>query len=286
MRVALATAAMLPHGSPDDQVLIEAMRAQGMAPVSVIWDEPTDWREFDAVILRSIWDYHLKPAKFFQWLDALDAAGVTVHNTTRLARWNADKRYMLELEQRGVHITPTRLAERGAAMRLQDIYAETGWTRMVIKPTIASTGYRTWVTDGRPTPADEERFRQQIDTAPALVQEFISGVYDGELSLVFFGGSYSHAVIKRAAGNEFRVHVEHGGSVDRYEPDAALIAWAEQVLAAAPEPGTYARVDAVMGADGPRLMELEQLDPELFFLYRPEAAQRMIGQLDTTLHAR
>jgi glutathione synthase/RimK-type ligase-like ATP-grasp enzyme len=286
MRVALATAAHLPNGSEDDQVLIEALRAAGAEPVSVVWDGPASWSAFDVVVLRSIWDYHLKYARFLNWLGELDESGVPVHNATGLIRWNADKSYLLELERKGVRITPSRLIRSGTATSLREIAAVTDWTRLVIKPTVASTGYETWLVDAPVSDTDEARFRTQNAAMDVLVQEFAEGVQHGELSLVFLNGEYSHSVLKRAAGSEFRVHIEHGGTVETVTPTPNQIAWAQSVLAAVVQPWTYARVDAVNDAEGSMLMELELLDPELFFKYNPAAAQRLIAAITIDAHAR
>ncbi len=286
MRVALATADFLPDGSPDDQVLSATLRAQGIDAVWLVWDRPATWSDFDAVVVRSVWDYHLKYPRFRDWLAELDASGVAVHNSTRVLRWNADKRYLLELEQRGVRITPTRLATAGAGVSLHAIAAETGWNHLVIKPTVASTGYQTWLTEAPVSTQAEARFAAQHATMDLLVQQFASGVHAGELSLVFLNGSYRHAVLKRAAQEEFRVHAEHGGQVESFVPSAAQIAWAESVVATIAEPWTYARVDAVLDADGPLLMELELLDPELFFTYHEAAADILAAALTPELHAR
>ena len=286
MRVGLATAAHLPSGSEDDQVLIQAMRNAGMEPVSVIWDQPQDWAAFDVVVLRSIWDYHLKYPRFLAWLDELDAAGVPVHNSTSLVRWNADKKYMLELEQKGVRITPSRLASADDDVTLAAIAAETQWRSLVIKPTVASTGYETWLCETPVSAESEQQFTKQKRAMNVLVQEYAAGVQQGEVSMVFLDGAYSHSVLKRAAGSEFRVHIEHGGTVESVFPDAAQIAWAESVVAAAPGSWTYARVDLVTDTDGPLLMELELLDPELFFKYEPASAARMINALMAATSAR
>ena len=279
MRVALATAAHLPHGSEDDQVLITRMRAAGLAPTPVIWDADTDWTAFDAVIVRSVWDYHLKYARFLEWVDALDRAPLAVHNNPAVLRWNSDKRYMLELEQRGVRITRSRVVTRDDHISLEDILNSTGWRNVVIKPTVSSTGYETWFARAPCTSQDEQRFATQKTSMHVLVQEFAEGVRAGELSFVFLSHSYSHCVLKRAAGAEFRVHVEHGGSVQLHRPPAAQIEWAQRVMQAVPHPWTYARVDAVPEGDGLVLMELELLDPELFFKHEPAAAGRLISAL-------
>lgn len=286
MRVALATAAHLPHGSEDDQVLMAGLRSADLAPVSVIWDRGTEWGSFDVVVLRSIWDYHLKYPRFLAWLAELDAAGVAVHNPTDVVRWNADKRYMLDLERAGVRITPTRLATARDDVSLRQIADEAGWRQLVIKPTVASTGYETWLTDAPVNAEAESRFQAQRARMDVLVQQFVPGVARGEVSLVFLGGGYSHSVLKRAAGQEFRVHIEHGGTVEPVLPARAQIEWAETVVSAAPRPWSYARVDAVDDGDGPVLMELELLDPELFFKYDAGAAQRLITAITRGDHAR
>jgi glutathione synthase/RimK-type ligase-like ATP-grasp enzyme len=286
MRIGLATAAYLPNGSDDDQVLIAAMRSAGFTPVSVIWDQPADWSSFDVVVLRSIWDYHLKYERFLAWLDELDRTGVPVYNSTDVVRWNADKRYMLELEQRGIRITPTVLSSSNDNRDLAEIANERGWRHLVVKPTVASTGYETWMTDAPLTPGAETRFREQRTRMNVLVQEFASGVHAGEVSMVFLHGEYSHSVIKRAAGHEFRVHIEHGGTVDSITPPPAQIVWARSVVDAIDRPWIYARVDAVNDLSGPMVMELELLDPELFFKYDADAADKLIQAIRPVSSAR
>ena len=280
MRVALATAAHLPGTSEDDQLLLAALEQIGIAAVPLIWDDDAvAWRDFDFVLIRSIWDYHLKHARFLRWLDQLDEAGVRVCNSTAIARWNSDKRYMLELQQRGVRVTPTRLVRQHDAVTLAALIAETGWQEAVVKPVISSSGHETWFMNNPATPADEARFAEQVARMDVLVQEFAAGVQAGELSFVFLGGRYSHTVLKRAAGSEFRVQVEHGGTVEAVQPPGEQIDWAQSVLAHIPDPCSYARVDAVAAGDSLMLMELELLEPELFFKYDPHAAQRLIAAL-------
>jgi glutathione synthase/RimK-type ligase-like ATP-grasp enzyme len=282
MHIALATAAHLPGGSDDDQVLIDAMRTRGITVTPAIWDQPADWDRFDAVLIRSVWDYHLKFPRFLEWLDILEATGVRVQNTVDVVRWNADKKYMLELERRGVRITPTRVVRADDDVSLERVMRDAGWREAVVKPAVSSTGYETWFVTAPCSANDEARFAKQRAAMDVLVQEFASGVRTGEMSFVFLSGQYSHCVLKRAAGTEFRIHVEHGGSVESYQPAPVEIKWAESVMASVSEPWTYARVDAVNNPGGLLLMELELLDPELFFKYRPASATLLITALEQT----
>ena len=279
MHIALATAAHLPNGSEDDQVLIEALRVRGVAVTTAIWDQPAHWDRFDAVVIRSVWDYHLKFTRFQEWLELLEATGANIHNTVDVIRWNADKRYMLDLEARGIRITPTRVLTASDEVSLERVLRSAGWREAVVKPAVSSTGYETWFVHTPSTAQDEGRFTRQRIRMDVLVQEFAPGVRDGELSFVFLAGQYSHCVLKRAAGTEFRIHVEHGGSVESHYPSDAHIAWAQSVMDAVTEPWTYARVDAVADDHGLMLMELELLDPELFFKYKPSSTSLLIDAL-------
>ena len=288
MRVGLATAGHLPGTSEDDQLLLAELTRSGIAATPVIWDDDkVEWRDFDMVVIRSIWDYHLKYARFLRWLDQLDSAGTRVCNSTTLARWNSDKRYMLELQERGVRVTPTILVQQRDAKTLAAILAETGWQQAVIKPAISSSGHETWFMNAPATATDELRFAEQVARMDVLVQEFAPGVQAGELSFVFLGGDYSHTVLKRPGGSEFRVQTEHGGTVEAVLPPNQQIEWARSVIATVPEPFSYARVDAVAAGDGLMLMELELLEPELFFKYDADAAPRLIAALGLKdMHAR
>lgn len=280
MKLALATAAMLPVLSHDDQVLYAELGRRGYDATPVVWDDPVDWSAYDVVVVRSIWDYHLKYERFLEWLHQLDASGARIHNPTAMLRANADKRYMLRLEQQGVRITPTRVVARGELRALTDVLAETGWRHAVVKPTVSSTGYETWFVNAPCSPEDQQRFAAQAATMDVLVQEFVSGVYGGEQSFVFIAGDYTHSFIKRAADDEFRVHVEHGGTVEEIVPPPAHIDWAHSIVATlGNQPWTYARVDAVEGAEGLVLMEFELLDPELFFQYSAAAVDCFIDAI-------
>jgi glutathione synthase/RimK-type ligase-like ATP-grasp enzyme len=228
-----------------------------------------DWAEYDHVIVRSIWDYHLHYPRFLEWLDALDQCGVAVSNATALLRWNASKTYLLEIEAAGAAIVPTRINPANLA----DVLEETGWRDIVIKPVVGASGFETWTCAAPAGPADEQRYAAQRRERDMLVQQFVPGVRLGERSYVFIDGQYSHAVMKHAAPGEFRVHVEHGGTVAPYSASPAEIEWAREVVRCAPfADWLYARVDAIDSGDALLVMELEMLDPELFFSYDRAAA--------------
>jgi len=280
-RLAVATSKDYPTIQPDDAGLAVALERRGIDPVVCVWNDPeVEWSAFDAVLIRTIWDYFKQHAGFLAWLDRLDALGIPTFNDSALLRWNSDKRYLLELARHGVAIIPTRLA---SAHELHDVLATVPAQQVVIKPTISGGAWHTLRgTVGDPTFAQAvARLPRQFDY---LVQPFVPEIVsDGEWSLLYFGGEFSHAVIKRPATGDYRVQTEYGGSVEPILPSAATLASAGQALAVVAALGHgdqgYVRVDGVICDNRFLIMELEMIEPFLHLDGRPQAAERFAQQL-------
>ncbi len=289
-RLAFATAADHPSIQPDDTHLAATLERLGIAPVSRIWNDPAvDWSGFEAVLIRTIWDYFKQHAAFSAWLDRLDRLGVPTINDSRLLRWNSDKRYLFDLADLGVAIIPTRQA---VAAELPDVLASMPGQPVVVKPRVSGSAWHTlYGTVG------DAAFADAVARLPGehgyLVQPFIPEIAsDGEWSLLYFAGEFSHAVIKRPAAGDYRVQSEHGGSTGAARPDSATLAAAAQVLAAVSALGhdqpAYARVDGVICEGRFLLMELELIEPFLFLTGQSRAAECFARQLAArldTLHA-
>jgi glutathione synthase/RimK-type ligase-like ATP-grasp enzyme len=268
--VALATYATLPKLTDDDRRLIPALEARGIRSTAEVWDDAAiDWTVYDAVLIRSCWDYHLRPTEFLAWVMRLESAGVPLWNPPSVIRWNAEKAYLRELEARGVPVVPTRWIERGDPVLLEDVLRGAGWDAAVVKPAIAATAYQTWSTSLANAAADDVRFRALTSAGRVLVQPFVDAVTaDGEWSLMFFGGNYAYAVLKRPLAGDFRVQNEFGGTVEPRDPGLDLITQASGMLSALPFDRSaclYARVDGCVVDGRLVLMELELLEPALFF---------------------
>jgi glutathione synthase/RimK-type ligase-like ATP-grasp enzyme len=284
-RLAVATSADYPSIQPDDAHLALSLERLGLQPVACVWNDPdVDWSTFDAVLIRTIWDYFKHHATFLQWLDRLDRLGIPTINDSRLLRWNSDKRYLLELAERGIGIIPTRLAR---AHELHDVLAAMPAQQVVIKPTVSGGAWHTL----RGT-AGDEAFAQAVALLPRacdyLVQPFVPEIVgDGEWSLLYFGGEFSHAVIKRPATGDYRVQGEYGGSADAVVPSAATLVAAERALAAVAEIGhrdqAYVRVDGVICAGRFLIMELELIEPFLHLAGHPAAAERLAQRVAARL---
>ncbi|MEO7073584.1 MAG: hypothetical protein ABI300_11780 [Rhodanobacter sp.] len=276
-QLALATSSDYPAVQADDRHLVDTLERLGVQSVVCVWNDPAvDWARFDAVLIRTIWDYFRHYAAFRRWLDDLDALGVRTINPSALLRWNSDKHYLLELAQHGVAIIPTQLARAG---HLQEVLTTMPAQPVVVKPAISGGAWQT--LRGTVGTADFSQALAQLPTqADYLVQPFVPEVStDGEWSLLYFDSVFSHAVLKRPAGGDYRVQVEHGGSTAPAVPSDATLAHAAQMLQAVAKLGhgdhAYVRVDGVVCAGRFLLMELEMIEPFLFLGARPDAAERL-----------
>lgn len=262
-RVGFITYRDLPALTPDDRLAFAPLGELGIEAVPVVWDQSdVDWNRFDAVVLRSCWDYHYRPETFTKWLDDLERSGVRIWNPSSVIRWNMDKRYLGDLRQAGAIIPRTVFV--GAGANLLDTLEKNDLEQAVIKPTISATARRTWQTSIHTARADQPKLDEILSESGAVVQEFVEEVVvRGEWSLIFFGG-YSHAVLKRPAEGDFRVQREFGGSSERMTPPDQIIRQAEEILRAVDGGIIYARVDGVESEGRFVLLELELFEPELF----------------------
>jgi glutathione synthase/RimK-type ligase-like ATP-grasp enzyme len=265
-RVALLTDRQRPASTHDDRLLIPACAAIGIEAKPAIWDEAVDWRAVDAVVVRSTWDYHTRIEAFEAWIAAREGEGTRLFNPPDVLRWNARKSYLDDLGRRGVPVIPTaRWPEHTVGACLEK------WPEIVVKPEVSGAGKDTF----RVTAENAAKVERRLERAGGafLVQPYLRAIETaGETSFVFLDGAFSHAIRKTASRGKWLIHEEHGGSLRVTEPGPELVASAARAVAAVGEGLLYARVDAIVDGEKLWLVELEVLEPELFFRFRPEAA--------------
>jgi glutathione synthase/RimK-type ligase-like ATP-grasp enzyme len=279
-RIALATSVDFPELHEHDLPLVDALRATGFEPVVEVWTDPSvDWSGYDAVLLRSVWDYHRRYDEFTAWLALIDKAGVPVLNDSGLVRWNGDKRYLLELRERGVAIVPTQVA---AGAGLREVIGGLTGEEIVIKPTVSASALHT-VRGVAGSPELDQALNDLPDLV-YLVQPFQDEILtDGEWSLMFIDGEFTHAVVKRPAAGDYRVQEHHGGHSISSEPAPAVLESARTALQAAASTPVYARVDGVVVNGRFLLMELELIEPYLFLPQSPEATIKLANAVAARL---
>jgi glutathione synthase/RimK-type ligase-like ATP-grasp enzyme len=254
-QIALVSYAACPQLTDDDRLLIPAFARRGVRAVPAIWDADINWGQFDCVVLRSCWDYHLRLNEFLKWIERLDRLNVRLSNSARLVRWNADKNYLRELQARGVRIPPTFWIEAHQERDVATILRKMGWASAIAKPVVSASahGLKQIFVD-RPTAI----------RGPVMIQPFLTEVPNhGEWSLVFIGGEYSHSVLKRAAPGDFRVQWQYGGTATSAEPHPEVLKAATKIIGSLAH-ADYARVDGIVCGDDFVLMELELIEPVLF----------------------
>lgn len=286
-RVAFVTAAAWHGLTADDALAAAALGARGVAVEAAVWDDPAlRWEAYDALVFRSCWDYHTRASAFEAWLDAVAAAGVTTWNPLPVVRRNLHKSYLVSLAGAGLPVVPTLLLPRGTPARLAEIEQRLGSPSLVVKPAIGASAHGARVLRGpgrlgAPAARDEQAWlAERLAAEDLLVQPFVEAVLSaGEWSLVFFAGRFSHAVRKTAAAGDFRVQEEWGGRSRLETPPTAVCEAAARIVAAAAAGTLYARADLVEVDGRALLMELELIEPALFFGLATGSAERFAEAL-------
>lgn len=269
---------------PDDRLLADAFEAASIKVTPEIWDEPSvRWRQYAAVVIRSTWDYFDKYNAYWVWLSRLEREGVKLLNPPAVVRENIDKRYLRRLGQAGVAVVPTIWVEGTSHTKaeLSTLVRALAWDEIVVKPAIAAGATRTSRAKRDALAQDPTPLAEALRDGAALIQPFLPEIArDGEWSLLFFNGKFSHAVVKLPAAGDYRVQWRHGGSQRLATPPAEIQKQAREVLLQVEKPHgacLYARVDGVVRDGKFLLMELELTEPYLFLKEGgAEACQRFI----------
>lgn len=228
-----------------------------------------DLSGFDLVLPLLAWGYHLAGAEWHAAIERWQSAKLRVWNPPSVLRWNADKEYLGRLAKAGAPIVSTRFVERLSPEAMAEAAETFGTERLIAKPRISAGAWRTIRWSPGASLADGP-------TGPAMIQPYLPAIErEGEVSLIYFGGAFSHAIRKVPQPGDFRVQPEYQGIISAHLPAADERAAAEAALAAVSEPLLYARVDLVRDLSGrPVLMELELVEPDLYLRYDPASAVR------------
>jgi glutathione synthase/RimK-type ligase-like ATP-grasp enzyme len=241
------------------------------------------WQAYDAVVIRSTWDYTEDVGAFLRTLEGIERSGARLFNPPDLVRWNVRKTYLRDVARRGVPVVPTVWRECLRPGDLAGLLDEVGATEAVVKPVVGASAGGAFRLGRRVSPGRAESVEAYYADRPLLAQPFLPAVVtEGEYSLVYFDGAFSHAILKTPKRNDFRVQEEHGGLIRPVGADAALRAAGAAAVRAVDEDPLYARVDVVRGGgggDGYLLMELELVEPALYFRTDRDAPARFARAL-------
>lgn len=258
----------------EDKLLTDALRERGLSSIRVSWsDELFDWSSVELAVFRTTWDYFTRLEEFTTQVSDIESVAQCM-NPLETIRWNIDKRYLLDLKRNGVRVVPTELVEKGEKYDLRERFYDNNEQPLIIKPTVSATAYHTYKVGRDNLEECSDLFEELTQQHAMIVQPFQKNVTrEGEISYMIIDGEYSHAVRKLPKPNDFRVQDDFGGTVELYEASREEIGFAEQAVRSCPTLPLYARVDAILDNDGKiSLMELEMIEPELWFRLYPKCA--------------
>lgn len=266
----------------DDDRALEPLRGLGWEPEVVSWRQrTTPWQDYDMVVIRSTWDYWDDVDGFLLTLADIDAA-TRLANPIGLVRWNLAKTYLRDLDRAGVPIVPTLWLDRVTPTTPGACFGQLGCDEIVIKPVVGANGVDAFRLNRASPQARLDEVAARFPNRGAMAQPFMGRVLDeGEFSLFYFNGEYSHAILKVPAEGEFRSQEERGAEIRPVTPESVLKSRAGQAVASLDPVPLYARIDLVRDeADDFRVMELELIEPSLYLRTDPEAPARFARAVD------
>ncbi|MAI37633.1 hypothetical protein GTQ48_10135 [Alteromonas genovensis] len=266
-----------------DELLIPHFKDIGWSVETISWHEQNvNWDQYDYVIVRSTWDYQQHPDTFLNTLEIINKSSAILLNPLALIRWNIEKQYLKDLAGAGIPIVDTLWGECFVAQDIHNAFARFNTEEVVIKPTLSANADDTF----RVSSSNMAEIMPSLLTTFAarryMIQPFLSSVVEeGEYSLFYFGGCYSHAILKVPQQGDFRVQEEHGGQLLAVEANIAQQEIAQRALEAMPAQALYARVDLVRQENEWAIMELELIEPSLYFNLDTSSPSRFVKALST-----
>ena len=269
----LASDNMMP-GHPEERIdfferdeqmgkIIPSFAQLGMKAELIRWREASEKAdEYEAILPLFVWDYFEgNEVAFIAEMAKVDAK-TKLFNNFKILNWNANKSYLDELESEGAPVISTLTVERVTEVAIMRAFEELETDRLVIKPQVGGGAWRQVLyKKGEPFPSKDE-----LPPEGAMIQAFLPSVIEeGEYSFLYFGGQFSHGLIKRPKKGDYRIQSYYGGTEETYEPSSQERASARAVLNSLSFTPLYARVDLLRGHDGKlKLIELEMIEPYLY----------------------
>lgn len=291
LRIALASCAELPSWECDDRPFHEALRAREIDAVEVAWDDPkVEWGSFDACLIRTTWDYQDKAEEFRAWVERVSSETKLI-NPAPLVLWNLHKSYLRELELEGARLAPTAWFRAGERIDIAEVLSKRGWQRAFLKPLVGANSRETLRFSSEEAPAAQRMLERLLPNEDLILQPYLSSVETtGEVSLIWFGGEFSHGVRKIPVPGDYRVQDDFGAKDEPYVPSHEFLKSCRAILERVEErnpdsePMLYARVDFLFDEEGrPCLNEVEIIEPSLFFRHSEGAGERLADQLSRRL---
>jgi len=282
-KCALLTIEDLSNFESYDDLLIEPFNLRGWDCMFVPWDSRlVDWDDFDAVIIRSTWDYQQKEELFLKTLVKISKSNAKLYNPLSVVKWNINKNYLKDLEEKNIAIVPTKFFDIFDYKSIKKCFLSFETNKLIIKPSISANADDTFILEESSIDDNRVLLSNTFKNKEYLVQPFIDNIIiEGEYSLIFFGDILSHVLLKTPEAGDFRVQEEHGGFLQSINlPENSLVDFGLKVIKNLPMPCLYSRIDVVRNNDQFLLMEVELIEPSLYFNMNSESAIKFAKVFD------
>lgn len=255
-----------PTAENEDDTLLKFLKTKGLSIEKVIWnDAEVNWEEYDIAILKSPWDYFDLIEDFYAWLAMIKQKNIKLLNPVDVVKWNADKHYLQEVKNACLKVTPSSFLTKGDDISFDKYFEEFNSDKLIVKPAVSGGSKNTFKVTLANTNEIVEKLTPLLAQEDFIVQPFLKEIEEnGEWSFLFFGGKFSHALLKKAKPGDFRVQHSFGGTIHPQEAPANLLADAKKYVARFAKNCLYARVDGTVINGDFVLMELELIEPFLF----------------------
>jgi len=260
----------------EDEMLLNLFTKHHHQVTLKVWDDPSvDWTSYDIIIIKSTWDYFIgKIEKFYQWLTFIKEKNIPCLNHPDLIKWNADKHYLLDIQSAGLNIVPSIIIEKNNLFYADDAFQKFKADELIVKPTISGGAMNTLRLNKNNAKDHEAQINDWLKEQAYLIQPLKKEVIkQGEWSFLFFNGQFSHHLLKVAKEGEFRIQHFFGGKIISPDFDRNIINIAQEYVNKFATNSLYARVDGVITENGFELMELELIEPYMFFFTNEQSLE-------------
>lgn len=253
----------------DDHLYVEALQNLGCTVSELAWTSDSKWSDFDAIIIRATWDYHLRLDEFLTKLKEIQSQTILL-NPLEVVEWNANKKYLQELTNQGCSIVPTIFETSLTEEKLNHAFDKIAKDKIIVKPTVSANSLDTIITERGNT-----HVLEVFKDRECMIQPYIHNINTiGEYSVYYFDGEFSHSIIKKPAKGDFRVQEDFGGTQEEIQVNEELLACTDKVLAHFPKNTFYGRVDVVLSDENEyQVMELELIEPGMYFRFCEGSAE-------------
>jgi glutathione synthase/RimK-type ligase-like ATP-grasp enzyme len=252
-----------------DNLIVNPLEEMGWICDQVPWDtnKLIDWDQYDSVIIRSTWNYQENFLKFINVLKEINSSSADLQNPIDIVEWNLNKQYLKDFENKNIKIVPSQWFNNFIPKEIIQSFLNFNSKKIIIKPCISANADYTYILEEKTALSKLNTLKKDFIDKEFIIQPFIQDIKnEGEYSLIYFGNTLSHVLLKTPKVGDFRVQEEHGGTLKSIiNPEQALIRFGKNVINKLPRACLYSRVDIVRNKNEFLLMEVELIEPSLYF---------------------